>query len=166
MMHNRSWEHLDKVANIGETYVMYKLATLGIRSQKMLVFNDYDLLAGNGARIEVKTSTIQSVVDKRRKKHYERKFWSFTNNIEKWKFDNGNISKSYCKRDRDCDFFVLVCLDNKCNIIKCFIVPKKFVGTTTVITIPLVNKKFNKRSVRDYEGKWNLIKDFTTKVQK
>ncbi len=162
----RSWEHLDKVANIGENYVMYKLATLGIRSQKMLVFNDYDLLAGNGARIEVKTSTIQAVVDKRRKKHYKRKFWAFTNNIEKWKFDKGKISKSYYKRDRECDFFALVCLNNQFKIIKCFIVPKTFVGTKAVITIPLVNKKFNKRSVKDYEEKWDLIKEFTSIVQK
>jgi len=69
-----SWKHLDKVANIGETYVMYKLATLGIRSQKMLVFNDYDILTGNEARVEVKTSTIQTVIDKRRKTQYPRSF--------------------------------------------------------------------------------------------
>ena len=64
----------------GEAYVIFKLAGFGLRATKMSeLLVGYDLMTKNGARLEVKTSSLIKVIDKRRESKPTRCFWSFTN---------------------------------------------------------------------------------------
>ncbi len=147
---------------IGESYTMYKLALVGLQSQNLQSFNDFDLIVENGARVEVKTSSLNLIKDKRRAEEYTRKVWSFNNKKCSYKYmGRSTRSEKAIPIDRKCDFFVLVCLDKSgTRVLKEFIVPKEIVGKRMVLTIPYIFKKKNKDSLRKYEGKWNLIEDF------
>ena len=92
---------------IGECYAMYKLALMGIVSANV-GFMDYDILAANEARVEVKTAKLRTVRDKR--VNTTRDVWNFTNTSRSFHYESNRVYfRGAVKRDRKCDFFVLVC---------------------------------------------------------
>lgn len=123
------------IGEIGERYVMYHLSRLGITSIKLPPEFDFDIYTSTDIRIEVKTSVVRSILDKSIKNGKE-----YTYEVERFGFHN--YSKSIVdkriiqdRRDRDCDFFVLVCMDEDFKIIKSYVIPKKEIGTRRHITI-------------------------------
>jgi len=63
-------------------------------------------------------------------------------------------------RDRDCDFFIFIGMDNDRNIKGVFIVPKSIVGKKQVLSEPVVRKRINSRTtlnLRDWEDRWDLL---------
>lgn len=132
-----------KIGLIGETYIMYKLAQVGLYSQKQNPFFGYDILVENGARLEVKTSSVR--IDKGKensKEGYEREHWNF--------FDENN--------EHEFDFYVLVCLNENERPEKVFVVPRKEVEGRKLLSIPRVYKRTgHESSLSEYEGKLDLI---------
>ena len=144
------------LGNMGEYYVMFKLAQKGLRFIKPdPMMADYDIYVENGARIEVKTSPLKKRYHKKRKATQE--CWQFANHKAKVEWKNGVKKIAFTKTNRNCDFFIFICLDKKFNVAKTFIVPKKVIGTRRAITIPKEFKRKVKFSLKDYEDKWNLI---------
>lgn len=144
------------IGRIGETYVIYKLATLGIHAMKVSEHFEFDLLVSNGLRLEVKTGRIGL-----RKRKYKDKIntwydWSFSNYKKNDFFEGSKKSHSECERiDRGCDYFVCVCLDKDKNIERCYVIPKKEVGTKMGICIGISDKKHQYDKYRD---RWDLLK--------
>lgn len=134
---------------MGECYVLYKFSTLGIKGENLKDLFDYDILLDNGCKIEVKTSKINTASKKVLNKNYEWDRWQFHNHI----LDN-KTQKTY-KRDRACDFFILICLDKNEKICNCFIVPKAEITKSQSITIP-VNSNRTQRYDK-YKENWDLI---------
>ena len=145
------------LGDLGEHYVMFKLAQRGIRSQKMDACMGFDILTWDGIRIEVKTSPLKKTYQKKHKATQE--CWQFANHRIKVKSENGARKITFIKTDRNCDFFIFICLDKKFNIAKTFIVPKEVIGTRRAITIPKEFKRKVKFSLKDYEdqGNFNFI---------
>ena len=145
-----------KIGYIADCYVMLELARRNIYSQKLFSYFDYDLLAENDIRIEVKSSNISIIRDKRCKT--ERKVWSF-NNYEVVKFID-RVKRISRGRDRRCDFFVFVGFGENYIPKKFFVVPKEVVGNRIAVTIP-VNRVSVKKSTdvcfEQYDGRWDLI---------
>ena len=140
---------------IGEYYVLYKLARLGIYAIKISEYFDFDLLTNTGLRIEVKTATKGLCKKKHGNKIYKWYSWSFNNHkLDKiTKIKNIPKYRGYLKIDRKCDYFVFVCVNNDFSINKCYIVPKKEVGIKTGIAIGTAKKsKYHK-----WEGRWDLL---------
>ena len=131
---------------------MFKLSLFGLFSQKQNDLFDYDLLVENNVMIEVKTSTIRK--EKIRKginsESYSRDYWFFRN--------QGG-------RDRKCNFYVFVGLDEKYEPEKVFVVPASVIGKRKVISIPRKFKQlsYNRFSLHTFEDKFNEIADFNKK---
>lgn len=122
---------------IGESFIIYKLALLGIFSQKLPSIFDHDILVEKNLRIEIKTSTLIS------EKPYKREYWAFRNQV----------------KNRKCDFYCFVCLDKDFIPSKIFIVPSDIILNRELISIPKIFKKLshNKFSLKDYENKWKFL---------
>ena len=151
-----------KTGIIGEYYVMYRLAKLAMRSQKMPTFFDYDILVQNGCRVEVKTATPTVSRRTHKDKVYTTTAWRFLNYTREVKENTATTQVfSQEERDRDCDFFVFVGLDKKQEPQTCFIVPKHVVGVKKLISIP-TNYMFGYRNTvwKAYADEWGLITDF------
>ena len=144
-----------QIGRIGETYVLYKLATMMIYAMKVSEHFDFDLLTVKGTRIEVKTA---------RKGIGIRKYKNHTNKWDVWSFNNAKIFsvqredksvyRKYKKVDRRCDFFVCVCLNDDYTIKESYIVPKEAVGTKTSISIGMTKRGKHKKWLE----RWDLIK--------
>lgn len=152
------------IGTIGENYVMYKLATLGMRSQKLLDFIDFDLILENGLKVEVKTAILREDRDKRR--NSVRDVWSFTN----MKFGYVSIKGIYMKRKaqrrlRDCDYFAFVCLNKERDVLKSFIVPIEIIKDRQVISIPFKNIRKTKNSLKEFEEGWDYLTKKPLNVQ-
>ncbi len=160
-------DRFTKVGWIGETYVMHQLAKLGIISNKPGIPTDYDLLADNGARIEVKTSMlIKAWKGKPRKDlsvyRYFWNRWQFANHKTHIQLENGYRKQLLSKRDRKCDFFALVCLDDNYNVIKTYIVPKEDIGTKRIIAIGEKERGQGKNEgiYIKFKDRWDLVQNF------
>lgn len=90
-------------------------------------------------RIDIKVSKVRK--ERLKENNYEREFWSFRNQKD---------------RINDFDYYILVCLNEKNDIEKVFIVPIQIIGKRELISIP--RKCVRKSFLKDYEGKWELIK--------
>ena len=143
----------DGMGYLGEVIVMYELAKRDVKCEKLQKMFDYDFLIENNCKVEVKTSTILTVKDGRRSSGPSRDLWQFTNPRKQWS------KKSPGGRDRKCDYYVFVCLDNNKNPIKFYIIPNKLIGKISGISIP-VNRKTGKDPYEKYIGRWDLIKDY------
>ena len=136
-----------QVGTIGETWVMYQLALLGTFTQKQISLFDYDLLTHKNIRVEVKTSTIRSEKPgPNSKEDYSREFWSFAN-------QEG--------RDRECDFYCFVGLDEDLMPEKTFVVPAELIGIREIVSIPRNSKRdtliYDGKSINDFIDKFELI---------
>lgn len=143
---------------IGETFVLYQLARYKTPAILCPTSFDYDILTDKGLRIEVKTSIITSGNKKVKGKEYENRKWAFTNQQQIYQKgeqkDNMRFSRNkLSRRDRQCDFFIFVCLDKKCNPLKSYVVPKSIVKDRSGITIP----EMNDCEFTEYYEKWELI---------
>jgi len=147
------------VGYIGEHYVLYKLALLGIKAHKMPNVYDFDILTQGEVKIEVKTAR-ESLVNRRTRKGtpYKSKVWQFANHKIKVKCDGGIITQQYFNRQRNCDFYVFVCLDRKGRrIVKSYIVPAECL--TKAQQIQIYDGSSPRRSrYENYQEKWELLK--------
>lgn len=148
------------VGFIGESYVIYKLGTLGLRSQKLLDFNDFDLLLENGLKVEIKTSVIRTRTDSRRSKQSSKKYWTFSNMKHSYAGSEGyKALRKVSKRFRNCDYFVFVGLDMNLKTEKCFVVPSNLIMDRAGITIPFEKTRDVKNSYYEYFEKWSFLTD-------
>ena len=144
-----------KLGLVGEYYVLYRLAKMGIHTIKVSDMFDFDLLTNTGIRIEVKTATKGLCSKKYKNKTYKWYAWSFNNHKLDKIIKRGNIVqyRGYAKVDRNCDYFIFVCTDDDFSIKKCYIVPKKIIGISSGIAIGEAKKsKYHK-----WEGRWDLL---------
>lgn len=149
------------IGYIGEAYVLYKLALMGIKAIKLSVDHDYDFLTERDIRIEVKTARPTKSKKFQKGKWYEWTVWSFQNNKMKVKYiKDGMVKFTPIRRNRKCDFFILVCLNKDSTPLKEYIVPKEVMGTTKSICIrdEESRKCPNKSKWDKYRDKWDLIK--------
>lgn len=143
---------------IGETYVLYKLAQYKMPAIVCPASFDYDILTANGLRLEIKTGRLRKIKDKRVNKEKYRFTWEFANHGSKtagayYKNNRTYVMYAQIKRNRDCDFFIFVCMDKKYKIIRTYVVPKDIIGKRKLITIP-----FNGGgTLNEYYDKWELI---------
>lgn len=143
---------------IGGCYVIYKLAQYKLPSIICPSSFDYDILTANSLRIEVKTSKLRKSKKEYNGKTNERYIWTFSNHNNKsrgayYKNNRTYVMYMQTERDRDCDFFVFVCMDKIYKIIKTFVVPKEEIGKRMLITIPHSGEgRLNK-----YYDMWELI---------
>ncbi len=152
---------------IAELYVMLEIAKRGLRSINLDdAFGGYDLIIENGARVEVKSSSLIKVIDKRRKNLNPREFWGFANIKSKIKHFGSAIEGEFVKREIErkeifCDFFVLVCMDKeRKEFLKTFIVPAEVIGRRLSITIPDDFSNRSEFSLEEYQDRWDLIIGF------
>jgi hypothetical protein len=155
MTKNKVTEFFD-IGYLGEIYTMYKLATLNIKSSKLNNFHDYDIITESNIKLEIKTSspcirTIKTpLVDGGYTVTYKT-IYQFTNHTTKTTCIDGKIIREYTKRNRTCDFYILVCLNKaKDKIIKTYIVPESEITKSKLIVIYKTNKE-------KYREKWDLI---------
>lgn len=143
------------VGIIGEFYVQYRLAKEGISSYLVPMRQDYDILTQNDQRIEVKTATpsIQKKIYK--EQTYSWELWQFRNARMKLKsIKNKTLAYETEKRDRNCDYYIFVCLGPDYTPVKCFIVPNEVIKDKMCIVI---QKDYNS-FLKDYEERWDLLK--------
>ena len=148
----------DRIGYIGECYVAYKLSQMGLKAQPLFNFHEFDFLVENGWRIEVKSARAIQTKDKRKGEDYRRPVFNFNNHTAQWTFKDGMQKNTFIKRDRQCDFFVLVCLGKNFEVLKTYIVPKKIIGNRMVITIPANPRYSRKGSIFEYEEKWEQLR--------
>ena len=149
----------NKLGYLGEMYVLYKLAKFGISATSLPNHHDYDIITEHNLRIEVKTATIQTAIRRKKtKKGYTdtpRNLWQFHNGKRSINcIGNKSISYEYSKRDRDCDFFVLVCMDKEMNIVRTYVVPKEIIGNK----INMVAGEKDLGYLSPYKNRWDELK--------
>lgn len=134
---------------LAETLVMVELSRRGIYSVRLPPLFDFDLYCSNNARIEVKSCGHPYSY------YGPTKSWRFSNHKSKKKRINGVIKSTKVKRDRKCDYFVLVGFDGD-NSPNYFILPKDIVKDRQAIAISTIPgyKHWN------YHNKWDLITTF------
>jgi|SRR3989344_26159 len=150
-----------QIANIGECYTLYKLAQLGIKAIKVSELFEFDLLAHNNIRIEVKTAIMRKTIKRVQRKKglmtYSWNIWEFCNTAQQAKsLGNGRVEYKNIKRNRMCDFFVFVCLDKDYNLIKSYIIPKEMVRDRRII---VMGEKEEGNLYNTYKERWDLIKE-------
>jgi len=142
----------DLLGSLGEKYVKFKLAQIEIDSITLPYSFDFDIYTNNNLRLEIKTSnkrTQNFAYNKNGKKYsYERNYWGFNN----YKRD---INKKMVKRNRDCDFFILLCIEK--YEFKSYIVPKSIIKSKRTITI-YDNKTIKDSLYSKYLERWDLLK--------
>ena len=150
--------NLSRLGYFGEMHVLYKLAKLDVFATLMPHRHDYDIITENDIRIEVKTSIVRNAVKKVKRKKgmmkYPRNIWQF-NNAKKKLTNAGNksLNYEYSKRDRDCDIFVLICLDKDRKIVREYIVPKRVIGQRKLIIAGEKDLGY----LAEYKNRWDLI---------
>jgi len=166
------------IGYIGETYVLYKLALMGLKATLLNPNYDYDILIENGTRIEVKTSQKRTHIKKVMRKKlglirsYPREIWQFANHqidyrgmvkVDSFKYALREIK--FKQRDRKCDFFICICLGKNFEIEREYILPKEVVGTKRSIVMGEKEQGIGKEEgiYVKYKNKWNLIKNFENK---
>ena len=109
------------IGNIGENYVMFKLSLLKISAIKLSPEFDFDIYTTNNLRIEVKTSRLskRKQISKKNGKQYIYELESYI--FHNYKRHRNNNEIKQISRDRKCDFFILVCIDDFFNIKKSYI---------------------------------------------
>ena len=148
-----------KIGYLGECYVILELAKKGIFAQKVYDLFDFDLLVNQGLKVEVKTSSINQVKSSVRKNgdYKLANLWQFRN-YENQSYDSGRIKRPTRKgRDRQCDYYVFVCLDKLDKPLKYFIVPSEIIKTKECITIRCEPKKPYELSI--FENRWDLLEN-------
>jgi len=159
MLKNKKKVEAHRTGYLGECYVMYELAKMGIRSQRMDgMVADYDLVTEFGDRIEVKTAKPHWSWNG--KKTGKTLMWNFNNHATIYHFDKGNMTSKQISRRRDCDFFIFVGMNDKSKIKRVFIVPNLIVGKKKSIQEPVLRKRDGGQGsfrIYEYEGKWKLI---------
>lgn len=148
-----------KIGYLGECYVILELAKKGIFAQKVYDLFDFDLLVNQGLKVEVKTSSINQVKSSVRKNgdYKLANIWQFRN-YENQSYDKGRIKRPTTKgRNRECDFYVFVCLDKFDKPLKYFIVPSNIIKTKECITIRCEPKKPYELSI--FENRWDLLEN-------
>ena len=144
---------------LGETFVLYKLAKLGIKAVNLSNNFDYDLLTNNNLKIEIKTSRPTTCKDKKNEKIYYRDRWQFLN--YKRVYENVtylNTKYKNIKRNRNCDFYIFVCLNEENNIEKCYVIDKNTIKDKQCITIPRKIKRSTAK-LQKFEEKWESLKN-------
>lgn len=136
----------DMTGLIGESYTIMRLAQRNIKAINLPSQFDYDLILSNGLKIEVKTA-IPTVGEKKYKQHIYK--WL------RWFFHNQKIKGK--PRNRECDFYVFICLDNKKEVLCSFIIPSKIIGLKQGMSISLKHLKERKGPYIDYLNNWDLI---------
>jgi len=163
-----------KLGYVGETYVMYKLATMGIKSMRLDPAYDFDLLADNNARIEVKTAKLATVKKRVNRKRlgvvrtYMWNVWQFANHATEYQgtVDIGDIRRlrkyRLKTRDRGCDFFVCICLNHHGSVVREYIIPKEAIGRRRLFAIGEQEKGVGKQDgiFNKYKDRWDLIQHF------
>ena len=141
-----------KIGYIGEMHVLYKLSMMNISAMKLHNSFDFDIYTNNNRRIEVKTSVLR--YKKHNSKTNRKDYKSLT---QTWEFHNYTRDKNrnYINRNRKCDFFIFVCLNEEQKPIKTYIVPKDVIGEKMRISIP----QSNKTMYSNFLEKWESIKD-------
>lgn len=145
---------------IGETFVMYELAKRGIRCQKMDgEVADYDLLTEFGDRIEVKSA--RPIWAWNGQHTGKTLMWGFNNYKNHYVFGDGGYKYERSARDRQCDFFIFLGLNEDLTVKDIFIVPKKIVEVRQIINEPVKRKRKRKDitiCISDFKDKWELLK--------
>lgn len=96
----------DQVGHLGEMYVLYKLAKLGLKGVKLQDMFDFDILLQNSLMLEIKTAKIMIEKDSRKSINYYREIWSFLNFKRKIKYlKNSQFKFIDEKRDKKCELF-------------------------------------------------------------
>lgn len=136
------------VGLIGERFVQSRLAKFGIDSIKLNSSFDFDIYTTNNLRIEVKTSVLGFKNNSRGKYNYSL--------VPFYQFHNYKKNKEkMVKRERSCDFFVFVCLNNDFKPHRTYIIPKVKVKDRRNICIYPDSKRKNKWD--NYLEKWELL---------
>lgn len=136
-----------EIGELGECYVRLELAKRKINCMKVNFRFDYDFLLQDGKKLEVKTATLRQ-----KGKKYTWKVWQFGNTSHAPRKINGKLKWVNEKRDRFCDFFIFLCLDDKFKPKRYYIIPKKEIGKRTVIDIGITGGKWQK-----WKDRWDLI---------
>lgn len=156
---------------LGDCIVMLELGKLGIYAQKMDSNFDFDIMTDAGERIEVKAGTPSMHKAGNSKSHkthkdYFHKSYQFTNRfmIKNYNKEIGYTEK-VGKRDRECDFFIFVCLEVDYKVNRFYIVPKEVIGTKSMIHMPYIRKipPRGKLDLRPYVNNWGLLKIYNKK---
>ena len=145
-----------QLGRIGENYVAYRLSMLEISVVRMDGFFDFDFMTSNGKTLEIKTSLPHMRFKMYKGKRNEWKSWGFGNSKTETKELGFNTYKRINhERDRNCNFFILVCLNDDFSVLKSFIIPKDIIGKRKQIAIGEGNTA--RHQYRNYEEKWDLI---------
>ncbi len=157
---------------LGECTVMSELAKIGIFSQKLDSNFDFDILTDAGERVEVKSSTPiwsksgNSGTHKTKKDYFHRSY-QFTNafTLKKYNRIEGYRAIS-SRRDRQCDFFILICFELDYKVNRFYVIPKEVIGMKSVINVPYIRKRppRSKIDLRPYVNNWGLLKIFNKKA--
>lgn len=150
-------DRFKKIGYLGECYVILELAKKGIFAQKVYDLFDFDLLVNQGIKVEVKTSSMNQIKNSIRKNgdYKLANIWQFRN-YENQNYENGKVKRPTKKgRNRQCDYYIFVCLDKLSNPLKYFIVPSNIINTKECITIRCEPKKPYELSI--FENRWDLL---------
>ena len=119
------------------------------------VFYDFDLYTNNNKRIEIKTANLQTSKVIKRQGEYIQESWTF--NLAKWSYKK---KKDKPRLKRDCDYYVLVCLNLLSNAERFYVVPNAEINHNKRILTIHRNKKelFNSKSKWvQYKNNWEQI---------
>lgn len=137
------------VGTLGELYAEIELLKRGLYAQKMSNMFDFDLLTTNNKRVEVKTAKPTHSTKIHKNRTYKWEIWQFRN------YDKGNIPWHEQKgRNRECDFYMLMCLNDEKELDMVLIVPQNAIGARLMITVS--KKKTSKLLI--YKNAWHLLK--------
>lgn len=169
LRNNRSGILVDtQVGYLAECFVMYELSKKGIYCTKLGIEHDFDLITDTGDKIEVKSSRVQIGYPgrdyKQQKFMHPHKTYSFNNMAKKNYKANPDVKGKYIHkmyaRDRMCDFFIFVCLNEDLSTHKTYVIPKKDFGIKTTLSIPLERKRPIRKgsfNSEQYLERWDLL---------
>lgn len=145
---------------VGEQYVILKLLQHKIRCDKLSIVHDYDLLTEDGVRIEVKTSSPAIRIEELPGgTTMRRTSWNFVNFIRGGTSDDKKEALRHgIGRDRNCDFYAFVCMDEQGEPERTYIVPNAEIGTLGHIAIEdLRRSSGNGSKYGKYKDAWWLL---------
>lgn len=154
-MSNDTYNRLE-IGRIGVNWVFYQLARIKQCGVKVDELFDYDIISSTNKRLEVKTSTHKTRTKKRGGGSYSWKSWSFLNSDDGYYFDKHGFKRHKpVARDRECDFFIFVCLDDKYGVKASYVVPKDIIGTRKSIVI---GDSREKGWLNEYKNNWEQLR--------
>lgn len=143
-------KHFLYIGKKGELLTQLLLLDRGIATQQMSARFDFDLLTPTMQRIEVKTALPSYSKKTVRDKTYVFKKWQFRNYAKgSEKFSSENKG-----RNRQCDFFIFICLDENGNYYAAHIVPQEVIKDKLMINISSTAKS----KLNAYKEAWRLLK--------